>query len=568
MASEHIDLAAKVGYLSQPTTFVDCPGSVETLETHFAWVFLAGPFVYKMKKPQRFRDFDLTTLAARRANCELEVVLNRRLAAPVYIGTVPLCASGAALRLAGPGTPVEWLVKMHRLPRDKTLDRSAAERRIGSGGVEYGIRFALALPDDWTGQFLFQGGGGLNGSVNPPLGAAAAGERPALARGFAVVSTDTGHQGVVFNGSFFADQEATLNFLYLANGKVTLVAKQLIDAYYRKPAAHSYFVGCSTGGREAMIMSQRYPRYFDGLVAGAPAMRTGFSNLGIRSVSTALSAAAKRDSNGTVIPGSALSDSDKRLVVAGLVAACDADDGLQDGMLFNPLACDFDPTVLACSGAKNDRCLSPAQATAVQQALSGPKGSNGRLVYPGYLYDTGITASQPGVIPGVLNGAASPVGPRPPPTSQDVDAEALIAATEPSALGNTPAWTNLSTLSGHSGKLLFYKGVRDPWFSALDTLQYYQTLGAANGGAETTRDWSRLFLVPGMGHCGGGEATLDRFDFLSAVVDWVEHDRAPDSVTATGSAFPGRSRPLCPFPQHAAYQGAGNPEDAASFECR
>jgi len=442
------------------------------------------------------------------------------------------------------------------------------ERRTGVAGVEYGIRFALALPDDWSGRFLFQGGGGLNGSVNPPLGADAAGDRPALLRGFAVVSTDTGHQGVTFDGSFFTDQEATLNFLYAANGKVTVVAKQLIDAYYRRPAEHSYFVGCSTGGREAMIMSQRYPRYFDGLVAGAPAMRTGYSNLGMRAVSVALGAAAERDASGAPIPDSALSAADKKLVIDGVLAACDVDDDLQDGMLFNPLACDFDPTELTCSGAKNTGCLSAVQASAVQKALSGPRASNGRRVYPGYLFDTGITANKPGVIPGVLNGAASPVGPRTPPTEQDVDAEALVAANEPSALGNTHLWTNLSTFSGHGGKLLFYHGVSDPWFSALDTVEYYGKLEAASGDATATRDWSRLFLVPGMGHCRGGEAALDQFDMLSAVVEWVENDRAPDSVVATGAAFPGRSRPLCPHPQHAAYKGTGNPEDAANFQCR
>ena len=274
------------------------------------------------------------------------------------------------------------------------------ERRTGVNGVEYGIRFALALPDDWTGQFLFQGGGGLNGFVAPPVGGQVAGATAALARGFAVVSNDTGHRGVVFDSSFFADQEATLNFLWLANGKVTVIAKQLIDTYYRMPADHSYFVGCSTGGREAMMMSQRYPTYFDGLVAGAPAMRTGFSNLGMRSVSVALGAAAQRDASGAAIPGSALSEGDKKLIVDSLLATCDANDGVADGMIFNPLACGFDPADLTCSGAKNDMCLSPTQANAVKQALSGPKASNGRNVYPGYLYDTGITTSAPGVIPG------------------------------------------------------------------------------------------------------------------------------------------------------------------------
>lgn len=470
-------------------------------------------------------------------------------------------AAGPAPQTGQPGGPPGFA---GNLPAHCRVD-GMLERRTGVNGVEYAIRFALALPDDWTGRFLFQGGGGLNGNVGQPLGAQVAGSNPALARGFAVVSNDTGHQGAGFDGSFFADQEATLNFLWLANGKVATVAKEIIDAYYRKPADHSYFVGCSTGGREAMIMSQRYPTYFDGLVSGAPAMRTGFSNLGMRSVSVALSAAAQRDASGTVIPGSALSDTDKKLIVDSLLKTCDADDGLADGLVSDPVGCDFDPAALACTGAKNDTCLSPTQAGAVKKALSGPRTASGRQVYPGYLFDTGITT---GVgIPGVLNGGPSPVGPRVPPTTQDVDAEAAQVLGEPSTLGDTNAWTNLSSFSGHGGKLLFYHGVSDPWFSALDTIGYYERLAAASGGLDATRDWSRLFLVPGMGHCGGGSA-LDQFDMLSAIVDWVENDKAPASVVATGRAFPGRSRPLCPLPQHAHYKGSGNPDDAANFECR
>jgi feruloyl esterase len=237
-------------------------------------------------------------------------------------------------------------------------------------------------------------------------------------------------------------------------------------------------------------------------------------------------------------------------------------------MLMNPLACDFDPKDLTCEGAKTDTCLTAVQAAAVQKALAGPKASNGRQIYPGYLYDTGIAASTPGTIPGVLNGAAAPVGDRMPPTTQDVDAEAAAAAAAPSALGDTNGWTNLSTFREHDGKLLFFHGVSDPWFSALDTIGYYEKLGEGAGGVAATRDWSRLYLVPGMGHCGGGAAALDRFDLLSAIVDWVEQGHAPEAVVATGAAFPNRSRPLCPYPQHAQYRGAGDPESAASFDCR
>src|SRR6478752_9640134 len=141
------------------------------------------------------------------------------------------------------------------------------DKRVGRGGKPYGIGFAVALPAQWNGRFLFQGGGGLNGSVQPPLGGAYTGGKPALARGFAVASTDSGHQGAGFDGSFFQDQQAALNFLYQAVPEVTVVAKQIVAQHYRRPNEHAYFVGCSTGGREAMMMSQRFPNYFDGIVA-------------------------------------------------------------------------------------------------------------------------------------------------------------------------------------------------------------------------------------------------------------------------------------------------------------
>jgi hypothetical protein len=151
---------------------------------------------------------------------------------------------------------------------------------------------------------------------------------------------------------------------------------------------------------------------------------------------------------------------------------------------------------------------------------------------------------------------------------QDVDAEAAVANGNPTArLADSYSWTNLSSFSSHGGKLIFYHGVSDPWFSAKDTIDYSERMAAANGGADTVSNWSRVFLLPGMGHCGGGSAALDRFDLLTAVVNWVEHGTAPDSVVATGNAFPGRSRPLCAWPAHARYKGQGSTEDAANFAC-
>ena len=443
------------------------------------------------------------------------------------------------------------------------------DRRVGAEGKPYAIGFAIALPDRWNGRFLFQGGGGLNGSIRPPLGPQASGDVPALARGFAVVSTDSGHQGAVFDASFMRDQEAALNFAQASVGKVTAAAKAIVARYYGRPAARSYFVGCSTGGREGMIASQRYPAEFDGIVAGAPAMRTGRSNLGLAWANYHFAQIAPRGETGKPDPAKAFLPSERKLVADAIVAACDAHDGLEDGMIFNTRQCRFDPSSLACRGARTDACLAADQVSALAKAFAGPKNSRGGQSYPAFPWDSGVAATDV-PIPGILTtGARSPVNPAAFETI-NVDAiEDRLNADGMERLTNTANWTNLNSFFARGGKILYYHGVSDPWFSALDTVEYYERMAASSGGLGQVRaSSSRLYLVPGMGHCTTGAATLDRFDLLQAAVDWVERGKAPDAVVATGAAFPGRSRPLCAYPQHAAYKGKGNPEDAASFECR
>lgn len=232
-------------------------------------------------------------------------------------------------------------------------------------------------------------------------------------------------------------------------------------------------------------------------------------------------------------------------------------------MIFSNL-CHFDPKRLVCNGPKADGCLSSEQAAALAKGFAGPKDSKGRQVYPGFPFDTGIASTQG--IPGLLNGGSNPVGPPFTATTMDVDRRAEEALSANAMLSMTSEWTNLNSFSSHGGKLIFYHGNSDPWFSALDTVGYYARLTLANGVPQTL-NWSRLYLVPGMGHCQGGPAALDTFDLLSAVVDWVEKGTAPDAVTATGRAFPGRSRPLCAFPAHAQYKGSGDIEDAKNFVC-
>jgi pimeloyl-ACP methyl ester carboxylesterase len=415
--------------------------------------------------------------------------------------------------------------------------------RTGREGKAYGIGSAVALPAQWNGRFLFQGGGGLNGSVQPPLGGGYAGDRSALARGFAVASTDSGHQGQGFDASFFRDQQAALDFLYQAVAEVTVVAKAIVATHYGKPQQHSYFVGCSTGGREAMMMSQRFPQYYDGIVAVAPAARTSFSNLGLRYAATRLKQAPPLD------------EAARTRIVDGVLQACDALDGHRDGLIFAPHRCEFDPGTAS---------LPPATADAVRAVMQGPRTSSGRQVYPGYYWDTGIATTQG--LPGILAGPFIPEG-RPVGDTMDVDAAAAEAMDARAMVGDSSAWTNLSTFRGRGGRLIFAHGVSDPWFSARESVRYYEALGRDNAEAPL-RDWSRLFLVPGMGHCGGGSRTLDQFDLLTAVVDWVEAARAPDRVIATGKSVPGESRPLCPFPQYAHYDGSGDARDAAHYRCR
>ncbi len=462
---------------------------------------------------------------------------------------------------SAPGTPTaETSATSTTIPAHCEAEGMINER-TGAGGKTYGIGFAVALPDNWNGRFLFQGGGGYNGSVRPPVGGAAAGNNPGLARGFAVASTDSGHKGATFDISYNVDQQASLDFAQVAVGRVTELAKQIVAQYYGQPSRYSYFVGCSTGGREGMLMTQRYPSYFDGVVSGDPAMRTGFSQIGNNWAAVAFNQIAPKDDSGRPQPNKVFSESDKKLIVNGILNACDANDGLKDGMVFNTRACKFDPEVLTCKGAKTDACLTAQQTGALKKAFAGPRNSKGDLVYPMNAYDAGIANLLPSSNPPAA-------GAREPAVSIDVDQRLFSLLGNPLEAVTDTTWTNLSSFSAHGGKLLFYHGMSDQAFSAMDTLDYYQRMAKANGGADQVQTWSRMYLVPGMYHCRGGEFALDNFDLLTAAVNWVEKGTAPESVVATGKAFPGRSRPLCAYPKYAHYRGQGDPEDAKNFECR
>ena len=434
----------------------------------------------------------------------------------------------------------------------------------GVTGTEYAIGFALALPDDWNGRFLLQGGGGLNGNVGNPIGPVAAGDRPALARGFAVISHDSGHKGAVFDNAFMTDQRAALDFAEASVRTVAIAGKAMTERFYGRAIGHSYMTGCSTGGREGMLAMQRYPELFDGIVVGAPAMRTGHSNLAIEWANVQFNLAAPRDAEGLPIVDRIFSDTDRQTILNGMLRQCDALDGRADGMIMHVAQCQFKPSELQCSGERRDGCLSAAQTGALERAFAGPKDAAGYPIYVPVPFDTGIVFTGAG-LPGYLpTGRPGVFGPATRALTMDLDAR--LRAVEGDAvqrLTDTNVWTDLDTYLGRGGKALFFHGVSDPWFSANDSWDWWQRALATNGAA--FGDASRYYMIPGMLHCGGGNS-FDQFDLLSPLVDWVESSKAPERPVASRRDSPAQ-RPLCPHPAYPHYAG-GDPDRAESYECR
>jgi feruloyl esterase len=432
--------------------------------------------------------------------------------------------------------------------------------RTGAEGVTYGIGFELALPAEWNGRYLLQGGGGLNGSIRPPVGPVASGERDALSRGFAVASHDSGHKGAGFDQGFMADQRAALDFAETSVRTVTLATRDITAGFYGAQPHHSYMTGCSTGGREGMLASQRYPELFDGIVVGAPAMRPGHSNLGIEYAQVMLNRTLPEGE----LRAAGFSPAQRAAIHSEVLKQCDAADGLADGIIANVEACrSFDASALQCEGA--EACLSAAEVEALELGFAGMRDASGRAAYAPIPWDTGITYDGPGLpgyIPGGQPGVFGPAN-----TSREIDIDERLHEVRMDAVGrltDTPYWTNLSTYLDRGGKMLFFHGVSDPWFSALDTWDYFQRAGQANG--ERWDDAARFYMVPGMLHCAGGDA-FQQFDLLGPLVDWVEQGNAPASVPATRVPGDGASMPLCPHPQYARYEG-GPEGEMSSYSCR
>jgi len=457
-------------------------------------------------------------------------------------------------------------------------------RPSGMEAMSYGVGFEIRLPTAWNGRFLFQGGGGLDGVLNPALGGVA-GFQGALERGFAVVSSDGGHRGRgIADARFGLDQQARLDFAYQAVARTTHEAKALIARYYGRAPQTSYFMGCSTGGREAMMAAQRLPMEYDGIVAGHPTFN--LTRIAVNQVwnTQVLTRIAPKDAQGRPILSKAFTPAQLKGVADAVVAECDALDGLADGMINDYRACRFNPKQLTCKSkaqANEGVCLSAAQADALNKVFGGARDSRGRSIYGTYPFDTGIAS--PVWIPmhigtsqtEIPNAADATLGRdtlryfamTPPDPSYDVmtfDFDKDLVRTAGTEAINDATATLHSSFAGHGGKMIVYHGLSDQGMSTSVLSDWYDRVTPAEGGGPQA--WARLFLIPGMTHCGGGQAT-DRFDMLTAIQAWVEEGRAPDRVVATGAAFPGVSRPLCPHPQVARYTG-GPQADEKSFACR
>ncbi|MGA3092782.1 MAG: tannase/feruloyl esterase family alpha/beta hydrolase [Terriglobales bacterium] len=340
--------------------------------------------------------------------------------------------------------------------------------------------------------------------------------------------------------------------------------------------------GTFLGIPQPEIVVEKGRPFLIGIVAGDPAFDLTRAAVAEAWFSKKLAEIAPTDANRMPLLSKAFSDSDLKLLANAVLQACDELDGLKDGIIDNPDKCRFNPTTLQCKSGKGDDCLSEAQVRALQTTFAGPHDSNGTALYSDWPYDAGL--ADPGwrawilgneqmpainvlIYPEFVNHVALAPGEAPVANAFSFDFDKDPPRINKSANLINADSTNLSSFRAHGGKLILYTGMSDPVFSANDLIRYYARLADSNGGMTSTQQFARLFRISGMNHCGGGPA-LDDFDDLTAIEEWVEKGVAPDRLIATGRGFPGRSRPLCPYPQIAKYRGTGSTDDAGNFACQ
>jgi feruloyl esterase len=428
------------------------------------------------------------------------------------------------------------------------------------------IKFEVWMPvSGWNGKFMSLGNGGWSGEIWYPFMGVA------LRRGYAAASTDTGHEGSGVDASFaLGHPEKVIDFGYRAVHEMTVKAKAIIAAFYGDAPKHSYWNGCSSGGKQGLKEAQRFPRDYDGIIAGAPA--NFWTHL---IVSGIWIADATRENPAGFLPKEKLP-----LLHKAVMDACDALDGVKDGVLEDPRRCHFDPKVLLCKGADGPDCLTAAQVEAARGIYAGPKNPRtGEQIFPGLEpgsegeWDFYAGGQEPPIVASHFKYLVFK-NPNWDFRSLNFDSDValadkldngLIAAIDP----------NLKEFFAQGGKLFLYHGWNDGGIAPQNTINYYNSVVAAMGGPDKVRDSMRLFMAPGMDHCYGGDGPFD-FDTIAVLEQWVEKGKAPDRIVAAhlpigprgqASAKPDRTRPLCTYPQVAKYKGSGSTDDASNFVC-
>jgi feruloyl esterase len=420
------------------------------------------------------------------------------------------------------------------------------------------IKIEVWLPTTgWNGKFQAVGNGGWAGFISYPAMA------EALRRGYATTSTDTGHTGA--SGAFALEHpERFIDFAWRSEHEMTIRAKAIVAAFYGSGPKYSYWNGCSTGGRQGLAEAQRFPDDYDGIIAGASANPRTYLN----SWQISIAQAALKDPAGFIPPAK------YPMIHQAVLAACDAIDGVKDGLIADPPRCHFDPKTIECKGDEDSSCLTRAQVEAARTIMSPLKDpKSGVEIFPGF--EPGTELAWAGLVG----------GPEPVATALDqfkyvvfrdpnwdwrtFELDRDVAAADKVDNGTINAIDpNLKPFTAHGGKLIMYHGWSDPLVGPGTSINYFNSVSKALGTAKTHAS-VRLFMVPGMGHCGGGEGP-NTFDMLAALEQWVEGDKAPDQILASHftNGVVDRTRPLCPYPQVAAYKGSGSIDDARNFVCR
>jgi feruloyl esterase len=424
------------------------------------------------------------------------------------------------------------------------------------------IRIEVWLPPAavWNGKFLGTGNGGAGGVISYP--ALVAG----LQKGYATTNTDMGTSTTGLDFGFgVGHREMVVDWGYRATHLMTVAAKTIAKAYYTRDPQQSYFMGCSTGGHQAITEARRYPDDYNGIVAGDPA-----NNRVRLHMNGYWAYEATHDDPASYLPPSKLP-----MINKAVLNACDKIDGLADGIIDDPRKCTFDIASLQCKGEDAADCLTAPQVTAMKKIYQGPKNPRtGELIFPGMYLGSEIN---PLGLDRTLANAPGSGRPAPPPGlaiwtnwkgpgyDWDKDASMVIGELSPVLDDADP---DLSAFRKHGGRLLLYTGWADPLIPAADLLNYYGSMQKKMGGPQSTAEFARLFMVPGMGHCAGGNAPT-RFDALAALEPWVEKGAPPEKMIAAQvvQGETKRTRPLCVYPQVARWIGTGSQDDAANFSC-